>query len=234
MRRKSYASWLENEWSEVRRRVDAAPRPSAQVIGQPRPSSPILVVDGDGETCAGLVEPLARAGYTTVCAETGEEALELAGREAPALAVVEICLSGISGYEVCRQLRAAFGDALPIVFVSADRTESYDRVAGLLVGADDYLVKPVAPDELLIRIERLLRRTAPVAPVIAVKLTGRELEVLSLLAEGLHAAEIAARLVISPKTVRTHIDRILSKLGVRSRAQAVALAYRGELVPASA
>jgi DNA-binding NarL/FixJ family response regulator len=196
----------------------------------PRPSSPILVVDGDTDTCAGLVSPLKRAGYRTVCVETGEAALELARAEAPALALVEICLAGISGYEVCRQLRATFGDALPIVFMSAERTESYDRVAGLLIGADEYLTKPIAPDELVIRIERLLRRSGPVAPSVAAKLTGRELEVLSLLAEGVAAAEIAARLVISPKTVSTHIDRILVKLGVRSRAQAVALAYRRELV----
>jgi len=94
------------------------------------------------------------------------------------------------------------------------------------------LVKPVAPDELLIRIERLLRRRAPIAPPIAAKLTGRELEVLTLLADGLSATEIAAQLVISPKTVSTHIERILGKLGVRSRAQAIALAYRRELVPA--
>jgi DNA-binding CsgD family transcriptional regulator len=123
--------------------------------------------------------------------------------------------------------------ALPIVFVSAERTESYDRVAGLLLGADEYLAKPVAPNELLIRIERLLRRSGPVAPTVAAKLTGRELEVMSLLADGLAAAEIAARLVISPKTVSTHIDRILRKLGVRSRAQAVALAYRRDLVSAA-
>ena len=203
------------------------------MIGQPRPSSPVLVVDDDPETCTGLAAPLERAGYATVCAASGEEALDLARREPPALAVVEVCLSGISGYEVCRQLRATFGDALPIVFVSGKRGESYDRVAGLLIGADEYLVKPVAPDELVIRIERLLRRRAPVAPPVAAKLTGRELEVLSLLAEGLHAADIAARLVISPKTVSTHIDRILAKLGVRSRAQAVALAYRRELVSAA-
>jgi DNA-binding NarL/FixJ family response regulator len=114
--------------------------------------------------------------------------------------------------------------------MSAERTESYDRVAGFLIGADEYLTKPIAPDELVIRIERLLRRSGPVAPPVAAKLTGRELEVLSLLAEGFAAAEIAARLVISPKTVSTHIDRILVKLGVRSRAQAVALAYRRELV----
>ena len=203
------------------------------MIGQPRPSSPVLVVDGDPNTCAGLVGPLERAGYTIACAGTGEEALELARREPPALALIEVCLAGISGYEVCRQLRATFGDALPIVFVSAERTESYDRVAGLLIGADEYLAKPVAPDELVIRIERLLRRSGPVTPTVAARLTGRELEVLSLLAEGLHAAEIAVRLVISPKTVSTHIDRILSKLGVRSRAQAVALAYRRELVSAA-
>jgi DNA-binding NarL/FixJ family response regulator len=200
--------------------------------GPPRPSSPILVVDADAETCAGLVPQLERSGYTTICAESGEEALELARATPPSLALVEVCLSGISGYEVCRQLRTTFGEALPIVFMSAMRTESYDRVAGLLLGADEYLVKPVAPDELLIRIERLLDRSRPVAPPVAAKLTPRELEVLSLLAEGLRAAEIAARLVISPKTVSTHIDRILAKLGVRSRAQAVALAYRRELVAA--
>jgi DNA-binding NarL/FixJ family response regulator len=203
------------------------------LVGQPRPSSPILVVDDDAATCSGLVAPLERAGYSTICAETGEEALEVARREAPVLVVLEVCLPGISGYEVCRQLRGLFGDALPIVFISAGRTESYDRVAGLLLGADEYLVKPVAPDELLIRIERLLRRSAPVAPPIAAKLTARELQVLLLLAEGLASAEIAARLFISPKTVSTHIDRILVKLDVRSRAQAVALAYRRELVPAA-
>ncbi|MDQ3823066.1 MAG: response regulator transcription factor [Actinomycetota bacterium] len=204
------------------------------MIGQPRPSSPILVVDDDAATCAGLVEQLERDGYSVTCAASGEEALELATAQPPALVVLEVRLPGLSGYEVCRRLRASFGDALPIVFVSAERTESYDRVAGLLVGADDYLVKPFSPDELLIRMERLLRRVTPVAPPVAAKLTPRELQILGLLAEGLSAAEIAARLVISPKTVSTHIDRILGKLGVRSRAQAVALAYRRELVSAVA
>ena len=203
------------------------------MIVEPRPQTPVLVVDDDPATCAGLVAGLERVGYVVVCAGSGEEALELAARQPPALALVEICLPGISGYEVCRQLRSSFGEGLPIVFMSAERTESYDRVAGLLIGADEYLVKPIAPDELVIRIERLLRRSAPVASTVAAKLTARELEVLSLLAEGLAASEIAARLVISPKTVSTHIERILGKLGVRSRAQAVALAYRRDLVPAA-
>jgi DNA-binding NarL/FixJ family response regulator len=203
------------------------------VTEEPRPRHPILVVDDDPETCAAVGPRLEAAGYRVVCAGTGEEGLEAVRREPPALALLDVCLPGISGYEVCRQLRSTFGDALPILFMSAARTESYDRVAGLLVGADDYLVKPVAPDELAIRIERLLRRRAPVVPLVAAKLTRRELEILSLLAEGLHAADIAASLVISPKTVSTHIDRILAKLGVRSRAQAVALAYRRDLVSAA-
>ena len=76
---------------------------------------------------------------------TGEEALELARLERPSLVLVDVNLEGMSGYDVCRILRANFGDAVPIIFVSGDRTEAFDRVAGLRLGADDYLVKPVDP-----------------------------------------------------------------------------------------
>lgn len=199
-------------------------------MATPRPRDPILVVDDDSDVRVQLCETLERAGYRTSAAGSGEEALLATGEETPILVVLDVCLPGISGYEVCRELRQEFGDALPIVFVSGARTESYDRVAGLLVGGDEYLAKPVAPDELLIRIERLVRRAAPVAPVVAEKLTRRELDVLRLLAEGLDVLEIGGRLVISPKTVNTHIDHVLQKLGVHSRAQAVALAYRRDLV----
>lgn len=196
----------------------------------PRASDLILVVDDDTDACVQLCEMLERAGYRTSSARSGEEALEAAREESLALVILEICLPGISGYKVCRELRQEFGEGVPIVFVSAVRTESYDRVAGLLVGADDYLTKPVAPDELLIRVERLLSRAAPIAPMVAARLTTREQDVLRLLAGGLDSSEIAGHLVISPKTVNTHIDHILHKLGVRNRAQAVALAYRGGLV----
>jgi DNA-binding NarL/FixJ family response regulator len=114
------------------------------------------------------------------------------------------------------------------MFVSGERTESYDRVAGLTIGADDYLAKPFEPDELLARLRGLLRRcgaTSFVSP-----LTRREQEVLSLLADGLDQDEIARRLVISRKTVGSHIERILAKLGAHSRAEAVALAYKLQLV----
>jgi two-component system nitrate/nitrite response regulator NarL len=190
----------------------------------------VLVVDDDAELRRCLVRLLERSGYQTTEAGDGEEALERAEEETPALVIVEICLPGISGYQVCHELRQRFGPGLPIIFVSAARTESCDRTAALLVGGDDHLAKPLSPDELLIRVRRLIERSTPLNPVISRRLTPREQEVLRLLAEGLSAREAATHLVIAEKTVRTHIDHILGKLGVHSRAQAVALAYRRNLL----
>ena len=114
------------------------------------------------------------------------------------------------------------------MFISGDRVEPFDRAAGLLLGADDYVVKPFAPDELVARVRRLVTRfTPPAGRAERPKLTRRESEVLHLLADGLAQPEIAAELVISSKTVSSHIQHILSKLGVHSRAQAVAAVHRG-------
>jgi DNA-binding NarL/FixJ family response regulator len=188
----------------------------------------VLVVDDDACVRALVCTVLEGAGFAVAEAGTGEEAIAAALADRPHAVVLDVKLPGISGYEVCRRLRDDFGDSLPILFVSGERVESYDRVAGLLLGADDSLTKPFAPDELLARLHGLLRRASP--PPAASDLTGRELEVLGLLAAGLGQPEIADQLVISPKTVATHIERILSKLGVHTRAQAVARAYRDGLL----
>ncbi len=193
----------------------------------------VLVVDDDTAFREFICELLASAGYDARPAANGVAALELIDRERPGALVLDVNLPGMSGYEVCRIVKNDLRLDLPVIFVSGDRTESYDRVAGLLIGADDYLPKPFAPDELLARLRGLLRRTAvPQRPDAG--LSRRELEVLSLLAEGQRQAEIARLLMISPKTVSTHIERILSKLGAHSRAEAVGLAYRLQLVPVSA
>jgi two-component system nitrate/nitrite response regulator NarL len=181
------------------------------------PAPRILIADND------------RAGYTTYLAKTGEEVLAAAKRERPALVIVEPLLPGVSGYEVCRELKDEFGETLPIIFVSRNRTEPGDRVAGLLVGGDDYLVKPLDPNELLARVRRLLP-AALAGERTARGLTRRELDVLSLLVDGLSQPEIAAKLFVTPKTVGKHIEHILAKLGVHSRAQAVAVAVRDELI----
>jgi len=138
----------------------------------------------------------------------------------------------MSGYETCHELRSRYGDTLPLVFLSGTRVEALDRVAGLLIGADDYIVKPFDPGELLARARLLLRRNGNGlkqrnghTPGLE-SLTAREREVLDLLAQGRSQDEIAQELFITPKTVATHIQRVLAKLDVHSRAQAVAVALR--------
>jgi DNA-binding NarL/FixJ family response regulator len=193
---------------------------------------PVLVVDDDPIVVDLVRLTLLEAGRSTRCASSGGEAMAVAAGEAISAAVVDVNLPDRSGYEVCRELRRLYGPCLPIVFVSGDRMEAYDRIGGLLLGADDYLVKPFDPGELVTRLEALIRRARPAQGERP--LTPRELEVLTLLAEGLTQVEIADRLEITSKTVATHIERILGKLGVRSRAQAVAFAYRETLVSISA
>lgn len=189
----------------------------------------VVVVDDDASLRALVREVLRRAGFETVEAACGSEALELAEAAQPALVVLDVSLpGGISGYEVCRALRERFGQEVPVLFLSGERTESFDRVAGLMVGGDDYLTKPFAPDELVARVHALLRRGP--SPSRRLGLTAREQEVLGLLAEGRTQKQIAEELVISPKTVGAHIERILGKLDVHSRAEAVAMAYRLDLV----
>jgi DNA-binding NarL/FixJ family response regulator len=200
-------------------------------------SAAILVVDSDDGFRGFTSSLLRRVGYQTVEKPNGESAIANARHTRPALVLLEIELPGVSGYEVCRELRDEFGEELPIIFVSGSRTEPLDRVAGLHVGADDYLVKPVAPEELIARVRRLLARSANhgspasrAANAYALSLSRREREVLRLLAEGLTNKSIGQVLFISPKTVATHVQRILTKLGVRSRAEAVAFAYQHRLI----
>jgi len=190
------------------------------------------VVDDDPGFRTFTCSLLERAGYKTVEAETGKEALELAAGETPAVIILDVNLPGMSGYTVCKKLRQSLGLRLPIMFVSGERTEAFDRVAGILIGGDDYLAKPFDPDELSARVGRMIERTFvdEVQSYDDFGVTPREREVLGLLAHGLTQADIAERLFLSPKTVGTHIQRIMGKLGVKSRTQAVAHALRGGIL----
>jgi two-component system nitrate/nitrite response regulator NarL len=193
----------------------------------------VLIVDDDAMYRASVVVILERVGYETREAESGEEALKSVRLQRPSCVLLDVLLPGVTGYAVCRELRDEYGEALPIIFVTGERTEPGDRVAGLLLGADDYVVKPFDPDELVARVRRSivrsdvsLWRNGDGDRRSTFGLTGRERDILMLLADGRRQDAIAAELVISPKTVATHIQRILTKLGVHSRAEAVALAHR--------
>ena len=193
----------------------------------------LLLVDDDAGMRALLTEIFSAAGFTALTAASGEEALELAASDKPALVVLDVNLPGCSGYEVCSRLRQKFGPTIGIVFLSGERTESLRPRRG--------------PDDRRRRLPRQAgrgRRAARPAPVSAPPGRTRLRDVdadparaarcFGCSRRGSAQAEIAERLVISPKTVGSHIERVLSKLGAHSRAEAVALAYRLGVVLRSA
>ena len=118
----------------------------------------ILVVDDEVHVQRLVRMYLERAGYGVEACGDGEAALRLARERRPALIVLDLMLPGASGLDVCRQLRAE-GD-VPIIMLTARSTEQ-DRLRGLRDGADDYVVKPFSPAELVLRVEAVLRRAAP-------------------------------------------------------------------------
>jgi DNA-binding NarL/FixJ family response regulator len=174
-----------------------------------------------------------------LCADAAAALAKLNG-DPLTLAVLEVESPSLNGFELLRAIHEQLGEGVPVILLSGARTAPLDHVAGLLLGADDYVAKPFDKGELLARMHRSLRRgngakgnghhAAGDDALAGLPLTPRELEILRLLSAGFDQAEIARRLVISPKTVGTHIQHVLAKLGVRSRTKAVAEAYRRGLV----
>ncbi|WP_245674848.1 response regulator transcription factor [Herbidospora cretacea] len=123
----------------------------------------ILVVEDD-PTLAGVVSDyLVRAGHVVAHAADGPSGLDRAITEGPDLVVLDLMLPGLDGLEVCRRLRAA--SAVPVIMLTA-RGEEDDRIAGLEVGADDYVTKPFSPRELVLRVESVLRRSRAAVPAV--------------------------------------------------------------------
>jgi DNA-binding NarL/FixJ family response regulator len=200
------------------------------VVNEVRASGIVLLAEDNEGFRSLIAEALRAAGYDVIETATGSEAVACARRARPDLALLDVVLPGPSGYEVCRLLRERFGEELPIMLMSGERVESYDRMAGLSLGADDYLAKPFEVEELLALVRKHRRRvTVGGNGAAGAELTARQLEVLQLLADGLGQNEIARRLVISPKTVGAHFEHIFVRLGVHSQAQAVGYAYRERL-----
>src|SRR6266576_1948008 len=119
----------------------------------------ILLVDDDNRMTSALRRTLAYAGYQVSIAPNGEGAFSIVRIRPPDLVILDLMLPGIDGLEVCRRLRSA-GDDMAVLMLTAHDTVA-DRVAGFETGADDYLVKPFALEELLARVKALLRRRNP-------------------------------------------------------------------------
>jgi DNA-binding response OmpR family regulator len=201
--------------------------------------SRVLVVDDD-ETIASVVRGyLERAGHAAGYAGDGRTALKWIESGPPDLVVLDIMLPELDGLEICRQVRATRPD-LPIIMLTA-LGEAEDRIAGLEVGADDYVTKPFSPRELVLRIDSVLRRTAPVRPArtltagaitvdraarramrngVELTLTVRELELLAYLMEHPDVAVSRDQLMREVwgwtfgdrSTVTVHIRRLREKV----------------------
>jgi len=190
----------------------------------------VLVVDDDARFVCFLADLLDSAGYCVVTAASADAAIGASRQARIDAALIDVVMPGRGGYSICRELREEVDSDLPVIFISGDRMDAFDRAAGIIAGGDDYLVKPIHPDELLARLDRLLARSRGRALKPVLELSEREIEILQLLAEGCPPGEAAQRLFIAPKTVSSHIQRIFVKLGVHTRAQAVAMAYGAGLI----
>lgn len=214
----------------------------------------VLVVDDDATLRMALTRYLEKRGYLTQDVASGIEALQLFEQDPPDLVVSDVMMPEMDGFEFCRRLRSIrSGQLVPFIFLSS-KGELEDRVQGHSIGADDYLIKPFEPRELLAKIEAQLERSRRIHSEIVLlmqresngaatnghvanipsplPLTPAEEKVFWEVIQGFTNKQIGDRLFVSPRTVQTHLSNILSKLQLENRSQLVRFAFeRGYKLP---
>ena len=211
----------------------------------------VVVADDQALVRAGFRMILAADGIEVVAeATTGVEAVNAVQRHRPDVVLMDIRMPDLDGLAATRQILTGTGEAPRIIMLTTFDLDQY-VYAALTAGASGFLLKDVTPEQLVGAVRLVRAGDALLAPAITRRLvqrfarhdtdppvvhrdltalTPRELEVLGLLAHGLSNAELAGRLHLSEATVKTHVARILAKLGLRDRVQAVVVAYRTGLV----
>ncbi|MEV6008151.1 response regulator transcription factor [Streptomyces sp. NPDC051976] len=220
------------------------------MTGLPR----VVVADDQALVRAGFRMILESEGIEVVAeATTGDEAVEAVRRTRPDVVLMDIRMPDMDGLEATRRIAAAGADGPRVIILTTFDLDRY-VYAALSAGASGFLLKDVSPEHLANAVRTVRTGDALLAPAITRRLvarfarrdddtatalhrdlatlTPRELEVMTLLARGLSNAELAARLHLAEATVKTHVARILGKLGLRDRAQAVVVAYETGLVSA--
>lgn len=207
----------------------------------------ILVVDDDATLRMALTRYLEKRGYQTHDVASGIEALLVFEQDPPDLVVSDVMMPEMDGFEFCRRLRSTrSGQLVPFIFLSS-KGEVEDRVQGHSIGADDYLIKPFEPRELLAKIESQLERSRRIHSEIVLlmqreasnhnqnghgapapqplPLTPAEEKVFWEVIQGFTNKQIGDHLFVSPRTVQTHLSNILSKLQLENRSQLVRFAF---------
>ena len=121
----------------------------------------VLIADDNSDITDILATYAENEGYEPVVAKDGDEALRLFSESDPAVVLLDVMMPKVDGYEVCRQIRAK--SSVPVILITA-RGEDFERIMGLDIGADDYIVKPFSPSEVMARVRAVLRRMSPSAP----------------------------------------------------------------------
>lgn len=196
----------------------------------------ILVIDDEAKLRKQFSALLSVEGFSVLEARNGREGIEVARRERPDLVVCDITMPEMNGHRVLETLRGETATQhLPFIFLTG-WGERDDIRAGMNLGADDYLVKPVEPADLISAVHARLRRADAAAPrrpsaaeagpeqLETLGLTPREAEILLWVAQGKTNPEIATILGIGLTTVKKHLEATFAKLGVENRTSAAALA----------
>lgn len=194
----------------------------------------VLVVDDEAKIRRLLELYLVEHEYEVVSAESGEAALLALDRHDPDVIVLDILLTDMNGLDVCQAIRSR-REEVPIIFLSSLQ-ESETIVAGLELGGDDYLTKPFDPNELVARVNAVLRRAKGKKPGIAPQeasfelLTGQEKLILRWIEKGYSNKEIADELQLKEGTIKVYNHVIFQKLQVRNRTQAIVRAKEERLI----
>jgi len=215
----------------------------------------VMLVDDQALLRVGFRMLLEAEDDLCVVAEAGDgaEAVVLAAREQPHVVLMDVRMPGVDGIEATARITSAYPDIRVIILTTFDLDEY--AFGGLRAGASGFLLKNTEPGELIAAIRSVASGEASVSPRVTQRmlelfgsklpaataeadavenrlsvLTGREREVFLAIAEGLSNPELASRYFLSESTVKTHVGRILQKLGLRDRVQAVILAYELDLV----
>jgi DNA-binding NarL/FixJ family response regulator len=191
----------------------------------------ILVIEDQPQMRRNIATILEMEGFRVFAAQNGSEGIAVAARERPDVILCDVMMPELDGYGVLQALRKdAITALIPFIFLTA-KSDRADLRAGMNLGADDYLTKPVGREELLEAVKaRLKRRDArkksirgahpdfsSPEPLRKLGLTAREAEVLLGVAQGKSNADVAAHLGMAEKTVKKHLTHIFEKLGVESR-----------------
>lgn len=194
----------------------------------------LLLIDDDPNLILLVKDYLEFRGYEVITAENGREALEVLEQDVPDMIICDVMMPEMDGYSLVSAIRSDPKTSwIPVLFLSA-KGQSQDRVKGLNIGADVYMVKPFEPEELVAQVESSLKQASRLiqhkdaksgdsSPKIQVpfdvELTPTELRVVQFVARGMANREIAEELNVSQRTIESHVSNMLGKTGLHNRTE---------------